>query len=151
MASYFRCVEQFAIGIDCPDVGYPDPPPPVLETRCETRSFNWEDAEMYVQEGGRVGRDGKLACALLMKNGCDISQRYTSKQMIKYCTNESSCADAQFFIVIFHLVSFFHKVVCASCCECGQCDKILSSFFILIIITSLYQSSSLSSISEFSS
>ena len=65
MASYFRCGEQFAMGIDCPDVRYP----PVLETRCETRSFNWEDAEMYVQEGGRAGRDGKLACALLMKNG----------------------------------------------------------------------------------
>ena len=113
----------FAMGIDCPDV---------------RQVIHWgvpEDAEMYVQESGRAGRDGMPACALLMKNGRDVSQRYTSKQMIEYCTNESSLCRRSILYRDFPSCEFFSQGcmccdVCASCCECGQCDKILSSFFI---------------------
>ena len=85
----------FAMGIDCPDV---------------RQVIHWgvpEDAEMYVQESGRAGRDGKPACALLMKSGCDVSQRYTSKQMIEYCTNESSLCRRSILYRDFPSCEFF--------------------------------------------
>ncbi len=37
---------SFGMGINCPDVP--------------------KNAEMYVQESGRAGRDGKLSCALIL-------------------------------------------------------------------------------------
>ena len=118
-----NCNSSICYGIDCPDV---------------RQVIHWgvpEDAEMYVQESRRAGRYGKPACALLMKNSRDVSQRYTSKQMIEYCTNESSLCRRSILYRDFPSCEFFSQGcmccdVCASCCECGQCDKILNSFFI---------------------
>ena len=67
----------FGMGIDCPDV---------------RQIIHWgvpEDAEMYVQESGRAGRDGQTSCALLVYGKRDRCKTYTSEHMIKYCQNES--------------------------------------------------------------
>lgn len=113
----------FGMGIDCPDV---------------RQIIHWgvpEDVEMYVQESGRAGRDGKPACALLMKNKGDLSTRYTSKQMVEYCNSKSVCRRSILYRD-FPQCKFCSQGcmccdVCANVCECGQCDKTLSSFFIL--------------------
>ena len=45
----------FGVGIDCQDV---------------RQIIHWvvpEDSEMYIQESGRAGRDGRFSCALLLK------------------------------------------------------------------------------------
>ena len=47
------CTIAFGMGIDCPDV---------------RQILHWgvsSDVEMYIQESGRGGRDGKPACAVL--------------------------------------------------------------------------------------
>ena len=62
------------MGINCPDVRH---------------VIHWgvpADAEMYVQETGRAGRDGKLACATILKTSSDLDKRYTTQHMIDYCT-----------------------------------------------------------------
>ncbi len=66
----------FGMGINCPDVRL---------------IVHWgvpEDSEMYVQESGRAGRDGKISCAVLFKGPHDLDKRYTSKQMIQYCPHK---------------------------------------------------------------
>lgn len=67
----------FGMGIDCPDVRH---------------VIHWgvpADGEMYVQESGRAGRDGELACATILKSAVDLNKRYTTQHMIDYCTNKS--------------------------------------------------------------
>ena len=44
----------FGMGIDCPNI------------RQVIHFGSPEDVESYVQESGRAGKDGKLACALLL-------------------------------------------------------------------------------------
>lgn len=69
----------FGMGIDCPDV---------------RQIIHWgvpQNAEMYIQESGRAGRDGKLSCALLLKGRHDLDKRYTSTQMIEYCKGLHKC------------------------------------------------------------
>ena len=66
------------MGINCPDV---------------RQIIHWgvpEDAETYIQESGRAGRDGQLSCALIMTSPHDLNARFTSKQIIEYCTNKDS-------------------------------------------------------------
>lgn len=48
-----------------------------------------DTVEDYVQETGRCGRDGQLACALLFFAKAD--QQYTKKSMLKYCKNMIQC------------------------------------------------------------
>ena len=69
----------FGMGIDCPDV---------------RQIIHWgvpEDAEMYVQETGRGGRDGELSCALLFYGTSDFRKKRTSELMRNYCTNKNRC------------------------------------------------------------
>lgn len=113
----------FGMGIDCPDV---------------RQVIHWgtpEDTEMYVQESGRAGRDGKFACALLMKNPRDLDKRYTSKEMINYCVNKSHVCRRSMLFSDFPdckgtSVGCMCCDVCASSCKCTQCDKNLGSFFL---------------------
>ena len=62
----------FGMGIDCQDVR------PII---------HWgvpEDSEMYIQESGRAGRDGRFSCAFLLKNARDLDKQFVSKVMINY-------------------------------------------------------------------
>ena len=47
-----------------------------------------DNAEMYVQQTGRAGRDGKLSCALLLYTKSDLSRKRISEPMKQYCTNK---------------------------------------------------------------
>ena len=118
------------MGIDCPDV---------------RQVIHWgvpDDAEMYIQESGRAGRDGKPDSAMLMKNAHDL--RFSSKEMKDYCLNTDLCRK-------FILFSDFPSCqlqsqgcmccdVCGRTCKCGQCDSKLNSFLyhkhkIIVIVT----------------
>lgn len=115
----------FGMGIDCPDV---------------RQVIHWgvpEDAEMYVQESGRAGRDGKLCCALLLKSPHDLDRRYTSKQMIEYCLNKTGMCRRLLLYQDFPNCEFSTKGclccdVCKNSCDCGQCDDHISPFHVSI-------------------
>ena len=112
----------FGMGIDCPDVrqiihfGVP------------------ENAEMYIQESGRAGRDGKLSCALLLKSSRDLDRRYTSSHMIEYC-NELLVCRRKILYREFPQCNILSQGclccdVCKISCTCGQCDDKLRSFIL---------------------
>ena len=111
----------FGMGVNCPDV---------------RQVIHWgvpEDTEMYIQESGRAGRDGKSACALIVKNSRDLDKRYTSQQLIDYCVNRSYICRRSLLFCEFPECKFSSAGclccdVCASSCECGQCSENLSSF-----------------------
>ena len=66
----------FGMGVDCPDV---------------RQVVHWgvpDDAETYVQETGRAGKDGKPACAVLFYSKRDIGKKRTTELMKTYCTNK---------------------------------------------------------------
>ena len=86
MDTYTHCTHQTEIqdtwivalgmGVDCPGI---------------RQVIHWgvpDDAEMYVQETGRAGRDSLPLCALLFYVN---STSHTSKHMGKYYTNEGLC------------------------------------------------------------
>ena len=106
----------FGMGVDCPNIH---------------QVIHWgipEDAEMYVQESGRAGRDGKPARAILMKYPRDLNLKHVSQQMINYCTNKSQCRRSILYSDFPDCCDFSTKGcmccdVCASSCECGQCDN----------------------------
>lgn len=105
----------FGMGINCPDVRH---------------VIHWgvpSDAEMYVQESGRAGRDGKLSSATILKNASDLDQRYTTKHMIEYCTNKTACRRKLLF-QDFYGCSFNPEGckccdICKKSCGCEQCDS----------------------------
>ena len=49
------------------------------------------DIESYVQESGRVGRDGEPANATLFYADTDFSGGGVSSDMKKYCKNSTTC------------------------------------------------------------
>ena len=110
----------FGMGIDCPDV---------------RQVIHWgvpEDAEMYVQETGRAGRDGLPACALLFPVRV---KKQTSKHMRTYCANEDSCRRLLLFSDFDGCSSVELKSckccdICKKECTCGNCDKYLRTFFL---------------------
>lgn len=112
----------FGMGIDCSEV---------------RQIIHWgvpDDIELYVQESGRAGRDGKLSCALILKNSRDLDKRYVSKQMIDYCKNESTSCRRFLLYRDFPGCDDLSSKGCLCCdicrnsCECGQCDVNLRSF-----------------------
>ena len=50
-----------------------------------------QDAESYIQESGRAGRDNATSTAFILKAPHDVNRRYTSEQMIEYCRNKTLC------------------------------------------------------------
>ena len=112
----------FGMGVNCPDV---------------RQIIHWgvpEDTEMYIQESGRAGRDGKLACVLLLKNAHDLDKRYASKGMINYCKS-SVCRRSKLYSDFpgckFASEGCMCCDICASSCKCGQCGDKLGTFFLL--------------------
>ena len=111
----------FGMGINCCDV---------------RQIIHWgvpSDAEMYVQESGRAGRDGELSCALILKNPRDLDKRYTSEHMINYCINKSLSCRRQILYKDFPECKFSPKGclccdICGESCGCGQCTINLLSF-----------------------
>ena len=49
------------------------------------------DVESYVQESGRAGRDGDVACATIFCKGSELDKRRVSKEVITYYHNKTHC------------------------------------------------------------
>ena len=104
----------FGMGINCPDVRH---------------VIHWgvpADAEMYVQETGRAGRDGKLSHATILKSGSDLDRRYTTQHMIDYCVNKSAVCRRKILFEDFYGCNFTSRGckccdVCQQSCDCEQC------------------------------
>lgn len=120
----------FGMGIDCPDVRH---------------IIHWgvpADAEMYIQESGRAGRDGKISCATIVKSSADLDKRYTTQHMIDYCKNKSGICRRKLLFEDFDDCFFTFKGckccdVCQKSCNCGQCDVTIAlyyGFFLAVII-----------------
>ena len=110
----------FGMGVNCPDVRI---------------VIHWgipEDAEMYVQESGRAGRDGKPACALLWNDKGDLNKKHTSHQMITYCTNNLKLCRRSILFKDFQGCEFtsIGCMCCDICCSCGQCDDVRKLLYI---------------------
>lgn len=111
----------FGMGINCPDVRH---------------VIHWgvpADAEMYVQESGRAGRDGKLSCATILKRSSDLDKRYTTQHMIEYCTNKSLECRRSLLFQDFYDCNFTSTGckccdICLGSCNCGECDINIISF-----------------------
>ena len=89
----------FAMGLDAPDV---------------RRIVHWsppDDIEMYIQESGRGGRDGKPAIAVLYVNSSKLC--HTLDEMKAYCKNTTICRRTL-------LMSSFD-----TSCTCSQCSNYL--------------------------
>ena len=109
------CTVAFGMGIDCPDV---------------RQVVHWgpsDDAEGYVQECGRAGRDGKRSCALLFWSKKDAS----STKMMNYCQS-GSCRRA-LLMQYFEDSQFASPSqsggyvccdVCSKCCMCVKCNRV---------------------------
>ena len=105
----------FAMGINCPDVRH---------------VIHWgvpSDAEMYVQESGRAGRDGKLSCATIWISSSDLDKRYTTQHMIDYCKEKNVFCRRSFLFEEFYHCNFTCKGckccdICLRICDCGRCD-----------------------------
>ena len=94
----------FGMGIDCPDV---------------RQIIHWgipADAEMYVQESGRAGRDGQMSCALLVYGKRDLRKAYTTEHMIKYCENTDQCRKK----ILFENFEGCQKIVSKGCMCCDM-------------------------------
>ena len=115
------CTIAFGMGIDCPDV---------------RQVVHWgisDDIEMYMQESGRGGRDGKSACALLYYKKSDLDSRRTTQAMIDYCKNTSVCRRS---LLLKHFDFNAHSAHGCSCCDvCSNypsCSDCLCNSFPLL-------------------
>ena len=92
----------FGMGLDCPNI---------------RNVIHWgppADFESYIQECGRVGRDGEKAYASLFYSKRDICHDYVEQSMKSYCENISVCRR----ILLFHdFGGFENKPVGCMCCD----------------------------------
>jgi len=107
------------MGIDCSGVHqiiHIDPP---------------SDLESYIQETGRVGRDGMQSVALLCKTN---KEKHLDDNMIKYQSNETVCRRDLLFGLFDNYVRKYSGDLCMCCdicakdCKCGQCKENLVKF-----------------------
>ena len=103
----------FGLGIDCPNVH---------------RIIHWglpSDAESYIQETGRAGRDGHVANAILFYSRRDISYGYMDKSIVSYCRNKELCRrDVLFKDFGYTSEKPFGYMCCDICtilCKCSKC------------------------------
>ena len=107
----------FGIGINCSDV------------------IHWgvpEDAETYVQETGRAGRDGLPSCVLLLYGSCDITQ-WTSELMRKYCTNENNLCRKVLLLIFLTSMVVLRLAGSGSCHCCNVCKIFVSVETVMIM------------------
>ena len=110
------CTIAFGMGVDCVNVH---------------QIVHWgvaSNVESYVQESGRAGRDGQVACATLffIKHLILIPEESAIKGMIDYCRNKDCCRRSLLFSH-FEDVPPKHKPQGCFCCDvCAlfyQCDS----------------------------
>ena len=103
----------FSMGVDCPDIRnivHFGPPSSVIQ---------------YVQESGRVGRNGNSSVALLL---CGNPGKNSKSCMKMYCTNITECRrNVLFKDFLFYKLGEFSKDKCMCCdicesvCTCVKC------------------------------
>lgn len=111
----------FGMGMDCPDI---------------REIIHWglpQNAEDYVQESGRAGRDKAQSVAIILKKPHDLDKRYTTLQMIDYCKNTSVCRRSILYRDFEGCTATSAPVclccdVCANLCECGHCSSNFTQF-----------------------
>ena len=113
----------FGMGIDCPDI---------------RQVIHWgapEDADLYVQEIGRAGRDGNQALGLLIKTRRNYHK--ISNTMIAYQNNSTVCRR---YTLYNNMDNYQHQLfapsclccdVCALHCICHSCKLQLSQFTLI--------------------
>ena len=90
------------------------------------------DVESYVQESGRAGRDGKVACAITFFKASDLDVRRVSKDMIHYCQNKDCCRRSLLFSHFDDALQESKPHGCVCCDECAlscQCGDCMCSIF----------------------
>ena len=119
----------FGMGIDCPDI---------------RQVIHWgtpEDADLYVQEIGRAGRDGNQALRLLIKTR--RSYHKINNSMIAFQNNSTVCRRCTLYS---NMDNYKHEVfarsclccdVCALSCTCHSWNHQLSQFTLILTIYSL--------------
>ena len=113
----------FGMGVDCPDirevvhVGLPD------------------DAESYVQESGRAGRDGKASVSVLLRTKQGFHN--VDKTMKDYCLNSDKCSRDKLFGEMdeYSHLDLGPKClccdVCSQSCQCGACAENHTNFIFM--------------------
>lgn len=114
------CTIAFGMGVDCINV---------------RQIVHWgvaSDVESYVQESGRAGRDGKIACATIFFKKSDLDSRRVNKDMIEYCRNVDQCRRSLLFSHFDNNLSTDKPQGCVCCDVCAlscQCDVCMCSTF----------------------
>jgi len=105
----------FGMGLDSPDV---------------RTTIHWGPSasiESYVQESGRVGRDGNRALAKLFYAPRDLSSKFISNDVKAYCRNPENLCRRELLFKQFDYYSGFDGLlhdccdVCAPKCVCSTC------------------------------
>ena len=99
----------------------------------------------YLQQIGRVGRDGSQSCSMLLYHGQQL--RKVSAEMLSFIKNRETCR-RQHLKALYGDKSFDSSVkgckccdVCSQSCNCGDCELLVSPFINtpLVCSTQIYQ------------